>query len=62
MQRQFSYVGLCELGRKAKVSIPTHAFDGAGLVPLFKKEPWEEEPEPRAEACACKRFLKASYL
>lgn len=62
MQRQFSYVGLCESGRKAKDSIQTHAFEGAGLVAFFKKEPCEEEPGPRAEDSVCKRLLKASYL
>jgi len=61
-QRQFSYIWLCESGRNAKVSIPTHAFDGAGLVPFFKKEPREEELGPSAEDSVCKRLLKASYL
>lgn len=39
----------------------THALDGPGLLPLFKKER-EEELGPDAEDSVFKRLLKASYL
>jgi len=38
----------------------THALDGPGLLPLFKKER-EEGLGPDAGASVFKRFLKASY-